>query len=78
MRMQLIGNPALDLINVRVTYSNEGHSLERDLVTSEIHMFDLDGSPTLLTGSFVAFFLALPFDSGGSTGRFGFSIEATF
>lgn len=53
-------------------------TLERDLVVSKIDMLDLDGSPTSLTGPFVAFFLAFPFDSGGSTRRFGLDVEATF
>ena len=44
-------------------------------VVGKIDMLDLDS----LTGPFVAFFVTLPFESGGGSARgFRFHIEATF
>lgn len=65
-------------VDVRVVSSNTSHLLDIDLVVSEIHVLDLDGSSTSLTRPFVAFFVTLPFDSSMSARRFRFDIEATF
>ena len=49
-----------------------------DLVAGKIDKLNLDAGPTSLTGPFVAFFVTLPFEPGGSPRGFGFDIVATF